>query len=239
LNMIAGADVAVTSNSALGCTFDSVGYTVNINGSPYKLWDTAGLNEGEQGSVPAEQAIKNLQDLVQNMKDGVSLLVYCVSGGRFKTILKINYDLFYAIICQAKVPIVVVVTGLENEDPMESWWVENGTEFKRRGMEFTGHACVTITRGRAMRDGGYMFDKEFEESKIAMRELIQRSCSRTAWTVDGRLWLGEITKQLATYNEVREKGTAFSKTKESRNVGSGYSLLSGFLKVLEWVAKAA
>ncbi|EGN91607.1 hypothetical protein SERLA73DRAFT_192210 [Serpula lacrymans var. lacrymans S7.3] len=235
LNMIAGSDIAVTSNSALGCTFESVGYTVNINGSPYRLWDTAGLNEGEQGSVPAEQAIRNLQDLVQNMKEGVSLLVYCVSGGRFKTILKINYDLFYAIICQAKVPIVVVVTGLENEDPMESWWVENGAEFNRRQMEFAGHACVTITRGRAMRDGGYIFDKEFEESKIAMRELIQRCCSPTAWKVDGRLWLGEITNQLATYNEVREKGTAVSRTKESPNTTAVYGFLKTVLNVLGWL----
>ena len=69
-----------------------------------------------------------------------------VTGGEY--LAKINYDLFYKIVCGAKVPIVIIATGLENEDNMEDWWADNVREFHDRGMCFSGHAYITTTRGK-------------------------------------------------------------------------------------------
>jgi hypothetical protein len=203
INMIAGSDVAGVSGDALGYTFRSKAYEVSIDGTFLRLWDTAGLNEGEHGSVPAEQAIRNLQDLVHKLKDGVSLLVYCVRGTRFRDILQVNYDLFCNIICQNSAPVVIVVTGLENESPMELWWDENGGELKKRGMVFAGHACVTAIRGKQLKSGEFMFEEEFEESKQKTRDLINHHYLRTPWVKDERTWLAEITSRLPDYYGAR------------------------------------
>ncbi|KAG1741438.1 uncharacterized protein EDB91DRAFT_1081723 [Suillus paluster] len=49
----------------------------------------------------------------------------------------------YSTICRKKVPIVVVVTGLENEPVIGNWWNTYGKEFESLGMPFKDHACVT------------------------------------------------------------------------------------------------
>lgn len=144
INMLADGDVASTSNHPEGCTFESKAYPITIDGVSYTIWDTAGLNEAEAGTVPAGVALHHLQDLVGNLSaGGLSLLVYCIRGSRYRDILKVNYDLFWGIICRGEVPIVLVVTGLENEVPMDGWWDENEKQFTRRDMKFSGHASLS------------------------------------------------------------------------------------------------
>ncbi|TEB33774.1 hypothetical protein FA13DRAFT_1707991 [Coprinellus micaceus] len=157
--------IAVVSNAALGCTLVSTKYPCRLCDEVLMLWDTAGLVEGEFGNVTAGQAEDNLASLLQNMEGGgVSLLVYCIRARRFRTIIKSHYELFFEKTCGRAIPIVLVVTGLENEEFMEDWWVRNEREFRRRGIEFTGHACITSTRGKAVQGGGHVFDDEYEES---------------------------------------------------------------------------
>jgi len=143
---------------------------------------------------------------VQNLKGGVSLLVYCIRGTRFKDIMRINYDLFCSIICQNKVPVVIVVTGLENESPMESWWDENGAQLKAHGMSFVGHACATTTKGKQLKSGEYVFEEEFEESEGKTRKLVTDHYLQKPWIMDERVWLADITSKLAEYYEQQAYG---------------------------------
>ncbi|EIW86101.1 hypothetical protein CONPUDRAFT_68706 [Coniophora puteana RWD-64-598 SS2] len=122
INMLSGdanASAAV-SNQALGCTFETEPYQVTIDERNYVLWDTAGLNEGSKGSVTAHEACEKLVDLLKQLKGGVHLLMYVVRGTRLRSIVKINYDIFQRVVFRGQVPIVLVATGLENEDRMES-----------------------------------------------------------------------------------------------------------------------
>ncbi|KAH7925680.1 hypothetical protein BV22DRAFT_966785, partial [Leucogyrophana mollusca] len=173
INMCAGRELAGVSSDATGCTFGSRGYAANIDGQDVILWDTAGLNEGEHGSMPAQQAAENLRTLMLNLANGLHLLVYCVRGSRYRDILRINYDMFYRAICQEEVPIVIVVTGLENEDPMESWWHVNKADLKKHGLRFQDHACVTATRGKALKSGGFVFEEEYARSELEIKRLIR------------------------------------------------------------------
>ncbi|EGN94173.1 hypothetical protein SERLA73DRAFT_144638 [Serpula lacrymans var. lacrymans S7.3] len=179
INMIAGSDIAGVSGEALGHTFDSIAYGVKVDGIPMTIWDTAGLNEGDNGTVTAQQAVFNLHKLVHNLRnEGVHLLVYCIRGTRFRDVLRANYEIFHLGICQCMVPIVIVITGLEHEDPMERWWEINRNEFSKHRMAFCGHACVTTSKGKKLRSGdGYMFDEEYAFSQAAVRELIKEHCS--------------------------------------------------------------
>jgi len=185
INMVVGTNVAETSSKAKGCTFESTPYKVTIHGTAYKLFDTAGLNEWEGGKVSAKDAVVNLYKLIRDLDDGVSLLVYCVRGPRIKDTTVKNYKLFYEAFCQKQVPIVVAVTGLENEEPtMDSWWAENRETFADAGMTFSEHACITATKGR-----GDVFKEEYRESAEKMKKIIKAGSRNQAWRMERKSWL--------------------------------------------------
>ncbi|KAG2747336.1 hypothetical protein P692DRAFT_20643007, partial [Suillus brevipes Sb2] len=179
INAIAQTQLAKTSSSATGCTFAYQRYRVEISGQTFVLFDTAGLNEGTAGTVPAAKADENLKNLLNELmsprSDGIGLLVYCVRSTRARRALIRNYNIFYSAICRKKVPIVVVVTGLENEPDMESWWTANGKEFKSRGMHFEDHACVTTLRKHSGISD--VFTRRIEESSETLRNLVVNNCS--------------------------------------------------------------
>ncbi|KAF8654300.1 hypothetical protein AX16_003559 [Volvariella volvacea WC 439] len=173
VNMLAGQNIARTSNGAMGCTFGSTpcDISLSINGRSIRLWDTAGLNEAAHGTVSAEEAVENLKTLVAELNGRIDLLVYCITGGRLREIVMVNYDLFFRVFCQKKVPIMLVVTGLELEEDMEKWWDDNRGELEDRGMKFVTHACITTTKGKEVR-GEYQFEDEYDESQVLVRGVL-------------------------------------------------------------------
>ncbi|OAX31803.1 P-loop containing nucleoside triphosphate hydrolase protein, partial [Rhizopogon vinicolor AM-OR11-026] len=182
INMLTGEPVAAVSNQAVGCTYESTKYRATIDGREVMLYDTAGLNEAEAGTVSPQRAIQNLRSLVEDLKT-VNLLVYCIRGTRFRKIVADNYNIFRRMICGRargpKVPIVLVITGLENEDNMDDWWKDNRAYFDQYKMEFCGHVCITATRGRALKDGSrYIFQDLYDTSKEKVMELLADNAFR-------------------------------------------------------------
>ncbi|KDQ59850.1 hypothetical protein JAAARDRAFT_33420 [Jaapia argillacea MUCL 33604] len=172
INMVAGRNVADSSSDATGCTFKSQNYVVPTPHVKLNLFDTGGLNEGSEGTVQSTDAIKNLYKLVRSMEDGVNLLIYVVKGPRIKESTSNNYRMFFEAFCQKKVPIVLVLTGFENEYDPDDWWRKNSITFHNYGMEFSGQACVTATRGKLNDRGRYVFQKEYDESVPKVVDLI-------------------------------------------------------------------
>ena len=109
--MIIGKNVAKVSDSPVGCTFQSDRYEAYIGNDDYYIYDTVGLNEGDQGRVPHWTAIQGLYTLIREL-DGVSLLLHCIRG-RIKENTGANWILFKDIICAGEVPVVIVETGLD------------------------------------------------------------------------------------------------------------------------------
>lgn len=177
VNMIAGRQVVQPSINKAGYPSQTKPHVVNLDGTPIKLWVTAGLNEEDNGTPSAKHSIINLYKLVKRLEDGISLLVYCVRGPEIKNSITRNYRLFHHGLCQQKVPIVLVVTGLEGEHPMDAWWEMNQAVFQKQQLVFSGQACVTATKGQ-FKAGAYAFEKEYEESKTKVQKLIGE-CSRT------------------------------------------------------------
>ena len=185
-----------------------IAFFIATGDQKYRLWDTSGLNEGDEGTVPAQKAISNLVALVrqlstnENRAGGVSLLVYCIRGARVRDIIRVNYDLFWGVICSEKVPIVLVITGLENEDVMDNWWGANRTELEEgMGMKFDGHACVTSTKGKVNKAGRYTFDEEYQESVGKVRDLLERHCASDSapLKIEGEMWISSVEKRLKQY----------------------------------------
>ncbi|KAF8899489.1 P-loop containing nucleoside triphosphate hydrolase protein [Gymnopilus junonius] len=150
INLILGRDKADISSGAKGCTFESTVYSGAIQGNPFNFYDTVGLGEHSSGTVDSAKAVGHLYQLVKRLANsgGIHLLVFVIKCGRVTEAMVKNYSLFFKGFCEEKLSIVIAVTGCENDEPMDQWWVENEDSFRNAGMVFDGHACVCASKGR-------------------------------------------------------------------------------------------
>ena len=182
MNLIAGDSVAKASNSAVGCTIKSTPYNIDLpDGPALKIWDTAGLNEGVKGSVTALDAIDKIFELARNLEDGVSLLVLCTKGRINSNTVK-NYQMFKAF-CDDKVPVALVVTGLEAED-RKVWWEENKGHYANEGVEVEHHACISTLKYN---------DPDYARE---VREMINGAYMHEPWRVARKDWFANCVAKL-------------------------------------------
>lgn len=182
INMIAGKHITQTSSDAVGCTFRYHCYQVLLDDLSVNLWDTVGLDEGTEGTVPARQAENSLKAVLRHITrwNGIDLLLYCVRGTRVRQALLRNYNIFYAAICRKQVPVALVVTGLENYDgDMEAWWTEHEKDLIKHGMRFDAHACVTT-----IQTDHPAIQNRLKQSRDVLRNLVQAKFGATTWRVD-------------------------------------------------------
>ncbi|KIL54349.1 hypothetical protein M378DRAFT_18985 [Amanita muscaria Koide BX008] len=194
INLLVDASVAGTSSGSVGCTFKSNPYNVSIDGTMFKFHDTAGLDEGQGGTVVKQQAIVQLYELLRSLSDGVSLLIFCMRGPRIKDSCVRNWTLFWDIICQRRVPILLAITGLENEEDMDAWWGQNQPFFTKNLMYPNSVACITATKGKKRRDGSHNFDYEYAESRGKTMKAVQTVYRREAWKVERTEWFKTIVE---------------------------------------------
>jgi len=199
INMLAGRRVTETNSGLRGCTFESASYKVDINGSTFNLWDTAGLNEAVTGKVPDGKATISLFRLLKTLDSGLNLLVFCMKGPRIQDVAPMNWRLFHEIICDRKVPIVIAITCLEQEDPMDAWWDENRGSFQRHEMFPQGVACITAVRGEETAPGVYKLDAEYAESRRKTMDLLRRSHLKDAWMMPPIEWFSTIFEKTKEY----------------------------------------
>ncbi|KAF8439032.1 hypothetical protein L210DRAFT_3646553 [Boletus edulis BED1] len=185
INLIADQELADTSNDTLGCTFQHKRHSVMLGDMSCSLWDTAGLDEGTEGTVPAEIAEKNLRGLMRELgqSGGIHLIIYCIRASRLTKALKRNYDLFYVTVCQKNVRVALVVTGLEHQlDEMEMWWATNEAALQRYGMRFDAHACVTT-----LNVGDPTIQQRRSHSRQLLCELVVKYSELPPWKFDASL----------------------------------------------------
>ncbi|KAH7913273.1 P-loop containing nucleoside triphosphate hydrolase protein [Hygrophoropsis aurantiaca] len=204
INLIANDKIAKTSSGAAGCTLDAQSYLVPIGTRKFRLWDTVGLNEPSLGVngylVAIEKAYKLICDLER--EGGITLLMFCMRGGRITAAAQSNYRLFFDILCNKEVPIALVITNLENEPSMEGWWEANKKQFDRFGMHSVGHACITAHPGL----GGVHSDK-YLESRQRMHNLLLSQTGRQAWKPEKTDWFTRLSGQLRNWIFRRSPGS--------------------------------
>jgi len=120
-------------------------------------------------------------------------------GPRINERLVRNYKMFYSAFCLEKVPIVLVVTGLEEERNLDDWWSRNETVFHRYEMVFSGHACITATKGKEKETkGSFVYEAEYESSVVAVQKLVSEHCLDMPWRMETRRWVVEVLKILCS-----------------------------------------
>ena len=192
INLIANEKIAETSSNAVGCTLDYKRYSLKIEDQHFAIWDTAGLDEGTQGTVPAEKAEAYLKQLLHDLAkaSSVDLLIYCVRGTRVRSALLANYHLFYSAICRKKVPIAIVITGLENQEGnMDTWWLQNEKHFSALRMHFSSYACVTTLRSSTENP---ILEQRRRISRAAVNKMIISTCRTERWMPTERSWINTV-----------------------------------------------
>ena len=182
--MILGIDKAKVGNRLVGETFESTVYPVELNGKIYNLYNTVGLGEYKGGAVDNPRAVRNLYRLVTDLSDsgGVNLLLFVIRcGQRLTETMHKNYTLFHHGLCDSEVPIVIVITGCEDVEPMDTWWVDNEASFLKARMPFVGHACVCASKGGRTKSGGYRNEELVNESVGSVQALIVEYCMSNGW----------------------------------------------------------
>ncbi|KAG1799213.1 P-loop containing nucleoside triphosphate hydrolase protein [Suillus plorans] len=176
VNLITKTQKVPTSPDAEGCTRQTTVYEHDVvtqnKTIKVQLFDTAGLDEGSQGTVPNPQAENALKKLFQTLPK-IHILMYCVQGTKDASALRRNYKLLSEV--KGNVPVVLIVTGLEQREPgMEEWWRNNERSISDLRMNFAGHACITaltINEGDTNK-----IKQRREQSYRAVCDLIEQCC---------------------------------------------------------------
>jgi len=169
VNLMAGHDRAKTSPGTVRCTMEWQEHLITFNGCVYKVFDTVGLEEPQLGMKEYLDVIMNAYNLITklNQEGGIDLLLFCVRAGRFTSTIQNNYRLFHEWLCEEKVPIILVLTGLEREQNMEDWWTRYGGIFEKYKIIVDAHACITAADGLDGRQ-----HELYEDSGRLVRELV-------------------------------------------------------------------
>jgi len=171
VNLMAGEERAETSPSTYRCTLAWKEHSIAFGGYDYKVFDTIGLEEPQLGIDGYLEAIVNARDLIMKLdkEGGIDLLLFCVRAGRVSATIQNNYRLFYEWLCDKKVPIVLVLTGLEREKNMEDWWTRNIATFKKYEIIVQGHACITAANNL---DGRH--EELYQQSRRLIRDVVRQ-----------------------------------------------------------------
>ena len=174
VNLMTGQQRARTSSGTERCTTHWEAHSIDIDGSIFRVFDTIDLQEYQLGMKEYLDAIENAYTLIKKLKDegGIHLLLFCVRAGRFTSTIPNNYRLFYECLCEKKVPIVLVLTGLEREQRMDDWWTKYKSTFDKYDIVVDNHACITAIDGPDETQR-----KLYEESGRLVRNLVTHCTS--------------------------------------------------------------
>ncbi|KAI6026358.1 hypothetical protein BKA83DRAFT_4242304 [Pisolithus microcarpus] len=173
----------------------STKYDILVDSQPYAVYDTVGLEEPQMGVNGYYDAIEKAYTLIKTLGDsgGIHLLLFCMRGGRITATAQSNYRLFHEFLCDRKVPIALIFTGLEREQKMEAWWERNQASIKRFGIHSVGHACITAVQDP---DDQEQVAK-YSESRETLLSLLKKcTASGTALSMDTHNWLAMLLRRM-------------------------------------------
>lgn len=200
INMLDGNGPAIpVDDSAEGVVFNHAACKKTISGRTYQVFETVSINKPRRTMWSRQNRTNETRDqlirIIKGLDTGLNLLVYVMRAPQIMATAAENYRLFYEIVCEKRVPIVVVITGLEirpNSD-MDLWWIENEVAF--RDIPFRDHACITATKGK-LKGGEYTNQDLYDLSKKKVEELISESCGK-AWKMESKEpWTSTVIESL-------------------------------------------
>lgn len=183
-----------TDGGAKGVTAKSHQYAAfGFGDRKIELVDTVGLHEGNGGTVPADRAVLQLVELLEKAKGGFSLLVHVTRASRITKDFEDDHEFFVEKMTQRKIPVLLVVTGCENEAPMQAWVDKNRSSFTKFGYHEIVASCFA--------EGGAL-ESHYEPLRRQSKELVLQAIARLALNEPALLYGG---KTGSSFNEVLTK----------------------------------
>lgn len=140
----------LTGDASIATFSVTVGTTLQF--AEYKApgWEfveVLGLSKGIQGILQVKAVAKAMRDPVMAQQQGFSAILFVYQHGhRIGAHDVANYQLFHEALCDAKVPLLLVVSRCELDDPINRWWLENQATFRNqfKWMITDGMSACTI-----------------------------------------------------------------------------------------------
>lgn len=188
-NALTGQEMQANS-SGRGNTFETHTYSpISHEGRSVFVTDTVGLDESDSGTVPAKDAALQLVELIKASEAGYSLLVHVFRAPRRTKNHDENYQFFVDQLTQNQIPVILVATGCENEEPMSAWAEANFEVFSSKGCSYKALIAACFASGGR-------FEAEYaplrEESKAAVLEAVLKHS-----LTEPKKFFGEDTGQSA------------------------------------------
>jgi GTPase SAR1 family protein len=169
-----------TDSGAKGITAKSHIYAAFQSGDcMIEIIDTVGLHESNLGTVPAEKAVVGLIELLEKARDGFSLLVQVTRASRITKEHDDDYTFFVEKMTQKRIPVLLVVTGCENEHPMSAWVDKNQDAFSRFSYKEIVPTCFA---------SGGPLEEFFAPLRCQSREQLLRSVLANALDEPSRIY---------------------------------------------------
>ena len=186
-NSLTGQKMPVNS-SARGVTFKSHTFdSIEFGKNNLIITDTIGLNESDGGTIPAASAATELLQLLNNSKEGYNLLVHVMKAPRITKTHKDNYKLFYERIVQKDIPVILVATGCENDNPMSKWAEENTEHFEKDGFEYREVLATCFIEGGR-------FESNYAPLRAESKNLVLDAIARYALPSPKKIYFDESTQ---------------------------------------------
>ena len=182
INLLAETNMPIGSGSnARGCTLETTEVEFYRNGTKYIFFDTAGLNEANEGQVNHSDALKKLIDLIYKAKEGFNLVLFVRRSDVYKITDQQNYDLIIKSILGERGKFMCVNTYGEqfasDANDQNRFWLDNKEELSGRGLIF--HDGISACVAQYSKNASFkLVYQEFSAiSKIAIWDLIDRTKS--------------------------------------------------------------
>ena len=185
-------------NAAIGTTFATYTYQpFSINDDTFYITDTVGLNEGEGGTVSAEQAASDLINLFLEATDGFSILIH-VFKGRRDTAHDKNYDFFVKGLTNERIPTLLVATGCEDVLPKMSAWANDNKKHFKKGCKYEEVIATCFRKGERPELENVYAPLRIESRQQLLAAIKQHALlePKTIWSGGGISIIFEFLKKL-------------------------------------------
>jgi len=187
IKLLTGNQEIKTSDGATGCSFEYQAYDIG----KWCFVDTVGLNEGTKGTVKSSEAAKKLIKFLRDNAQGFSLVVMVKKKERITTLDESNYQFFQTILCENKIPLVMVVTHCDFEEPVNRWWSDNKSEFiGTYDMKIAQAECVCSITDESLQTHNSKVVPLYKEARQESRQRLFDMFESTALNAPLRIDLG-------------------------------------------------
>ncbi|KAG0707123.1 kinase-like domain-containing protein [Suillus ampliporus] len=173
VNLLSGKCVAHTSNDAGRCTKQRKDYSISFCDTVYRVFDTVGFARSNGTPLtPKERSEKYPKQQIREIHEqtGIDLLLFCVSSRNFHVEAMLDdYRKIQDELRGRQVPVVLVVTHVEEPFAIESWWSKTLSTFRAQLNTISNHICITS-----------IHDKYLYESREHIFQMIAQHCTSDA-----------------------------------------------------------